>query len=99
MFTVPIIERKFIISSALRHWVYLERAFKILKAFEKLVPSHRTVISKSRGKKTRVYFADPTNIYNGNNYNADQYKRVQHHATSTSLLKIIKMFGGVSMGF
>jgi len=73
VFTVPIIERKFIISSALRHWVYLKRAFKVLNAFEELVPSHRTVISKFRDERTRVYFADPINIYNGDNYEADQY--------------------------
>jgi hypothetical protein len=57
------------------------------------------VISKSRGKKTRAYFADPPNFYNDDNYEADQYKPIQRHATSTSLFDIIKMFGGVSMGF
>ena len=57
------------------------------------------MISKSRGKKTRAYFADPPNFYNDDNYEADQYKPIQRHATSTSLFDIIKMFGGVSMGF
>ncbi len=54
--SVPIAKRKFIINNTLRRWLYLEGPFQVAQVFEKFVPSHRTMNSKSRRKKSKVHF-------------------------------------------